>query len=111
CVCRNETALPTLLLTASVRRIAASIRMDTASPPASSAGLTILEPLDNRARLLLSMVALLFRLFAATVAAVFVLITSPMISVLDFDLRHPCRVEPVWRRSHTWRRIFPSLCF
>src|SRR5690606_2263352 len=71
--------------------MAASSLMETARPPASSAGLVILEPLESRARLLLSAVALLFSALAAPVAAVFVLMTNPIISILDELSRHPCR--------------------
>jgi hypothetical protein len=51
----------------------------TASPPASSAGLTIFEPLERRFKLFCNMELLAFRLFLAMVAAEFVLIVTAMI--------------------------------
>src|SRR5437867_3081475 len=78
CVCRNEVALATLVLAASVRLMAADMRIETARPPASSAGLTIFDPLDKRARLFWSITLLLLRLNAALVAAVLVLMITPI---------------------------------
>jgi hypothetical protein len=43
--------------------------MDTAKPPASSAGLTIFDPLESRLRLFCSMEFEAARLLDATVAA------------------------------------------
>jgi hypothetical protein len=61
--------------------------IDIAKPPASSAGLVILLPLDKRLRLLLSMSLFLARLNAALIAAVFVLIVSDIGFILrDFIL-------------------------
>src|SRR5262249_49111309 len=92
CTCRNDVASATLVLAASVRLMAASNFIETARPPASSAGETIREPLDKRARLFWSIVLLLFRLYAALIAAAFVLMYMPMFGCyLSWSvwLRHP----------------------
>src|SRR5690606_9773708 len=95
CVCRNDWAFAMLVLTASVRLMAADSFMPTARPPASSAGLVIFEPLESRLRLFCRFALLALRLFFATVAAAFVLMTIDMLIFLDYHfLRHPCRVVP-----------------
>jgi len=68
-----------LVLTASVRLIAADNFMDTASPPASSDGAVIFKPLDKRFKLFCSIVLLLLRLFFAIVAAELVFIVTDIL--------------------------------
>ena len=69
CVCRYDTALPMLVPTAPWRVAAADNFIATARPPASSAGVTIFEPLESRFRLFCNMLLEAARLSAATVAA------------------------------------------
>jgi hypothetical protein len=57
--------------------------IETARPPASSDGLTIFEPLESRFRLFCKFSFEAARLFAATVAAKFVLMTTDMGIFLD----------------------------
>src|ERR1043166_2568826 len=83
CVCRNEIELPRFVETAPWRRAAADSFIATARPPASSAGLTIFEPLESRFRLFCNISFEAARLFAATVAAKFVLMTTDMVIFLD----------------------------
>jgi hypothetical protein len=64
--------------------MAASIFIETARPPASSAGAVIFEPLERRARLFWSIELLWLRLRAAVEAAVFVLITRLMLLFLPW---------------------------
>src|SRR5262245_11297904 len=61
--------------------------METASPAASSAGLTILEPELRRASDLLSIASLVLRLLAAAMACVFVLMTMVVARGEIFGLR------------------------
>jgi hypothetical protein len=82
CVCRYEMVFEMLIAAAPERRAAALNFMDTAKPPASSAGLTIFDPLESRFRLFWSMEFEDARLFEATVAAGFELITTDMVSSL-----------------------------
>ena len=70
-----------LLEAAVSRAICASRRMETASPAASSAGLTILEPELRRASDLLNIASLLCRLLAAAMACVLVLMTIRLFSL------------------------------
>src|SRR5258708_15598536 len=67
------------------RRAAASSFMDTARPPASSAGDTILEPLESLLRLFWRLALALLRLFAAVIAEKLVLITTDMVIFLDLN--------------------------
>src|ERR1700676_5108063 len=69
--------------TAPSRMAAADSFMDTARPPASSDGLTIFEPLESRLRLICNIELEAARLFAAMLAAMFVLITTDMVIFLD----------------------------
>jgi hypothetical protein len=57
-----------LLFTAPWRLAVAPSFIDTAKPPASSAGLTMREPLDNRFRLFCSRLLELAKLLEAVVA-------------------------------------------
>src|SRR3954466_11875546 len=83
CDCRKDTVLPMLLAAAPERLAAADNFMDTARPPASSDGVTILEPLESRFRLFCKLSLEAARLFAATVAAKLVLMTTDMVIFLD----------------------------
>src|SRR5262249_44793039 len=82
-VCRKDVALPMLIATAPWRVAAADNFIETARPPASSAGVTILEPLESRLRLFCNEALEAARLFAATVAAKLVLMTTDMLIFLD----------------------------
>src|SRR6478736_780656 len=84
CDWRKETELPMLLAAAPERLAAADNFIETARPPASSAGLTIFEPLERRFMLFWSMSFEAARLFDATVAAKLVLMTTDMGIFLDF---------------------------
>jgi hypothetical protein len=66
--------LLTLAWVASVRRIAADNLIDTANPPASSTDELIRDPLESRLRLRCKLALMLFKLYAAALAAVFELI-------------------------------------
>src|SRR5882724_3407704 len=83
CVWRKETALPMFEAAAPERLAAADNFIETARPPASSDGLTIFEPLESRFRLFCNISLEAARLFAATVAAKFVLMTTDMVIFLD----------------------------
>jgi hypothetical protein len=71
-----------LVAAAPERRAAALSFIETANPPASSAGLTIRDPLESRVRLFCSIEFDAARLFAAREAAAFELITTDMVSSL-----------------------------
>ena len=68
CVCRYDIELPMLLFAAPERLAAAVSFTETARPPASSAGLTIFDPLESRLRLFCSIELEAARLLEATVA-------------------------------------------
>ena len=70
-------------VTALSRVAAAESFMDTARPPASSAGLTIFEPLESRLRLVCNLALEAARLLAAMMADIFVSISTDMVIFLD----------------------------
>src|SRR5471030_1893405 len=72
-----------LVSTAPSRAEVAASFIETARPPASSAGETILEPLESRLRLFCNISLEAARLFAATVAAKLELMTTDMVIFLD----------------------------
>src|SRR5882672_6717650 len=90
CVWVNETALATFDSAALRRLTSDSMRVETAVPAASSAGLVSLEPELSRARDLASMDWLRCRLVAAVSADMLVLMTIVyflVVGMLAFGLR------------------------